>query len=211
MLRPASTLAVLLLAVVSVIFAPGAARADDPPPPAAPPASGPASSPAASSPAEQPARGQRSIGIAAEAGFSTGIGGALHLGMPKYGLYLSSGLVPIFIFGNQKDASRSITFDVYRAVELNTDAYLMFAETPTSDIGICAGYSGNTLLGNGFNVGVAIRYDIAEKLAFTIFGGFEVFPGAMDHLTAHGYPSAMQDASVPYLQGGANLGIVFNP
>ncbi|HET7506700.1 MAG TPA: hypothetical protein VFK02_37020 [Kofleriaceae bacterium] len=204
MLRPAP-LAALVVAVVpavisAIVLAPGTARADEPPPP-----------PSSTPPAEQPIRGQRSIGIGAEAGFSTGVGGALHLGMSQYGLYVSSGLVPLLIFGNKKDASRSLTFDVYGAVELNTDAYLMFLEGPRSDVGICAGYSGNTVLGNGFNIGIAVRYDLAEKIAFTIFGGFEVFPGAADHLTAHGYPSAMQDAAVPYLQGGANLGIVFYP
>jgi hypothetical protein len=195
-----AVLAVLAVAAVAVVaFVPGTACADEPP------------APASSPPPEQPVRGQRSIGIGAEVGFSTGIGGALHLGMRQFGLYVSSGIVPIFVFGNQKDASRSITFDVYRAVELNTDVYVMFLERPRGDAGFCAGYSGNTLLGNGFNVGLAVRYDIAEKIALTIFGGFEVFPDAADHLTAHGYPTSTQDAAVPYLQGGANFGIVFYP
>jgi len=131
--------------------------------------------------------------------------------MPRFGLYASSGIVPMFIFGNQRDASRSITFDVYRAIELNTDVYVMFLERPRGDAGICAGYSGKHGARQRLHIGLAVRYDIAEKVAFTIFGGFEVFPDAADHLTAHGYPTSTQDPAVPYLQGGANLGIVFYP
>lgn len=172
---------------------------------------GPSPSGATSPEAPDWVAGQRSIGLAAEIGFSTGIGVALHLGTRQFGIYTAAGLLPVFVAGNQKDESRSVTFDVYRAYEWNADLYGMFLHaSPRADVGISAGYSGNTLLGNGVNVGVALRYDLREKLAFTLFGGFAVFPDARDRLTMHGYPTT-QDASLPQLQGGVNAGLVFYP
>jgi hypothetical protein len=154
---------------------------------------------------------QRSVGVGAEIGFSTGLGVALHLGTRQFGVYTAVGILPVFITGNQNDGSHSITFDVYRAYAWNADLYWMFyAASPRADVGISAGYSANSLLGNGGNVGVAVRYDLAAKLALTVFGGLTVFPDAGDHLTAHGYP-ATQSASLPELQGGVNAGLVFYP
>lgn len=172
-----------------------------------------ADAPPLSTPAPPPefVRGQRFVGLGAEIGLNTGIGPALHLGLPQFGLYAAAGLMPIFIVGNQQNASRSLTFDVYRAFELNADFYAMFIKgSPRADLGLSGGYSGNTFLGNGFNLGIAARYDLSEKLAFSLFGGLEYFPDARNHLAAHNYP-ATQDAASPELQGGINLGLVFYP
>lgn len=178
------------------------ARAD------APAAGAPA--PAASASEPEPVHGQRFVGIGAEIGFNTGIGPALHLGTRQVGLYVAAGVLPVFVFGNEQ-TSRALTFDVYRAFELNADLYAMLIKASTrTDIGLAAGYSGNTVLGNGVNFGVTVRYDVGEKLALTIFGGVEIFPDAHDHLLAHGYPTTT-DPSIPQLQGGANLGLVFYP
>jgi hypothetical protein len=157
-----------------------------------------------------PVHGQRSIGIGAEIGLNTGIGPSLHVGTRQFGLYLAAGIMPVFIFGNEQD-SHALTFDVYRAFELNADVYAMLIKpSPRTDLGLSAGYSGNTFLGNGLNLGIAVRYDLREKLAFTMFGGLEIFPDARDHLVAHGYP-ATQDAIRPQLQGGVNFGLVVYP
>ncbi|TMQ04484.1 MAG: hypothetical protein E6J90_50820 [Deltaproteobacteria bacterium] len=171
-----------------------------------PPAAGP---PAAPEPAPIP--GQRSIGIGAEIGFNTGLGAALHLGAPKVGLYVAGGIMPLFIIGNENNASRSLTFDVYRAYALNVDLYAMLYQgSPQTDVGFCAGYSGNTVLGHGLNLGIALRRNLAEKVAFTLFGGLEIFPDARDHLAAHGYPGD-RDPPIPQLQGGVNAGVVIYP
>ena len=169
--------------------------------------------PAAGTPAPAPelVRGQRSVGIGAEIGLNTGIGPALHLGTPQFGLYAAAGLMPVFIVGNEQDSTRSLTFDVYRAFEVNADLYAMFIKgTQGTDLGLSGGYSGNMFLGNGFNLGIAVRHDLGEKLAFTLFGGLEYFPDARSHLIAHDYP-ATRDASLPQLQGGVNLGLVLYP
>jgi hypothetical protein len=171
-----------------------------------------ADAPAAGAPETPPAPvgGQRFVGIGAEVGFGIGIGAALHLGTRQLGVFVEAGALPIFVVGNQQ-TSRALTFDVYGAVELNANLYAMlFQPSPRTDLGLTAGYSGNTVLGNGLNLGVAARYDLAEKLALTIFGGVEIFPDAHDHLLAHGY-SPTSDPSLPQLQGGANLGLVFYP
>jgi hypothetical protein len=185
------------------------------PPAASPPAAAPsaATPPAANPPASppEPVHGQRWLGLGAEIGFNTGLGAALHLGAPKLGLYVAGGIMPLFIVGNENNASRSVTFDVYRAFALNADLYAMlFQGSPRTNVGFCAGYSGNTVLGNGLNLGIAVRYDLGEKVAFTLFGGFEIFPDAREQLAAHGYPST-RDPPIPQLQGGANIGLVFYP
>ena len=154
--------------------------------------------------------GQRSVGVGAEIGFSTGAGVALHLGTRELGLYTAAGIVPVFVTGNAKDGSGSISFNIYRAYALNADLYWLFHHTERADLGISAGYSANSLLGSGVNVGVALRYDLSAKLALTVFGGLTVFPSAADHLTAHGYPTTLSP-SLPELQGGVNVGLVFYP
>jgi hypothetical protein len=165
---------------------------------------------APASPTPEVMRGQRFIGFGAEVGFSTGIGPSLHLGTRQFGLYVAAGVMPVLVFGNEHD-SKAVTFDAYRAFELNVDIqFLPISPSPRTDLGLAAGYSGNTILGNGFNVGFAAQYDLRAKLVLTIFGGLEVFPDARDHLAAHGYPT-MHDASVPELQGGVNLGLVLYP
>lgn len=186
---------ILALAVSQV------ARADAPP---APVASNPAPTP-------EPVRGQRSVGIGAELGLNTGVGPALHVGTRQFGLYVAAGLMPIFIVGKEQGPAGSVTFDVYRSFELNTDVYAMFLQaSPRTDLGLSAGYSGNTFLGNGINLGITVQHDLGEQLAFTMFGGFEYFPDARDHLIAHAYP-ATQDTPRAGLQGGVNFGLVFYP
>jgi hypothetical protein len=193
--------------------APGPAPAS--PPAASPPPAGPiaATNPPAGAATEtpEPVHGQRMVGIGAEIGFNTGLGAALHLGMPKIGLYVAGGIMPLFVVGNENNASRSLTFDVYRAFALNIDLYAMpFQGSSRSNFGFCVGYSGNTILGNGLNLGIALRKDLGEKVAFTLFGGFEIFPDARDRLAAHGYPSD-RDPPIPQLQGGVNFGLVIYP
>jgi len=171
-----------------------------------------ADAPATPTPTQTPAPvgGQRFAGVGAEIGFSTGVGPALHLGTRQFGLYVAAGIMPILIFGNEQ-GSRSLTFDAYRAFELNADVYILpISPSPRTNLGLAVGYSGNTVLGNGFNLGYAARYDLRAKLAFTLFGGIEVFPDARDHLAAHGYPMT-QDASLPQVQGGVNVGLVLYP
>src|SRR5262245_40117341 len=53
----------------------------------------------------EPVRGQRSFGIGAEIGFATGLGGALRLGTPRFGVHVAAGVLPLFIFGNEQNAS----------------------------------------------------------------------------------------------------------
>ncbi len=155
--------------------------------------------------------GQRNLGLAAEIGFSTGLGAALHLGSPKLGLYVAGGVLPVFVFGNEKTPSRSMTFDAYGAAAVNADFYAMFLQpSPRSTVGVSGGYSYSTLLGSGANLGVAIRYDLATKLAFSAFGGLTIYPDAEDRLVEHGYP-ATQDPATPQVQGGVNVGLVFYP
>ena len=168
-----------------------------------------ADAPAASE--REMAYGQRSVGIGAEIGFNTGIGLSLHLGTPKLGLYLAAGLVPILVFGNEQGSTRSLTLDVYHAFALNADLYAMLAKPQQrTEFGVAGGYSGDTVLGNGANLGFLVRYQLRNKLALTLFGGLAYFPDARSHLMEHGYP-ATRDASIPQLRTGVNFGLVFYP
>ncbi|HEX7840388.1 MAG TPA: hypothetical protein VF469_23075 [Kofleriaceae bacterium] len=171
-----------------------------------------ATSPApAASPAVTEVHGQRWVGVGAEIGVNTGLGPALHLGTPQFGLYVASGILPLVVVGNEQNATRSVTFDVYRAFAVNADLYAMLLKTSSrAEVGIAGGYSGNTVLGNGVNLGIVVRYDLGEKLAFTLFGGLEIFPDGRDHLVANGYPTT-RDAVNPQIQGGANIGLVLYP
>ena len=153
---------------------------------------------------------QRWLGVGAEIGAS-GIGAAVHAGTGTIGLYLTAGVMPIFVAGNKQDELRTPTFDLYRSFELTADGYALLAQpTPNTAIGLCAGYSHNTLLGDGGNLGVALRHELGEKVALTLFGGLVYFPKAKDQLVMHQYPSNV-DPMLPQLQGGINVGLVFYP
>jgi hypothetical protein len=166
--------------------------------------------PPTAAPEPEPVHSQRFLGIGAEIGAGTGIGPVLQAGTPQFGLHVAVGIVPIFVFGKEQSTGE-LTFDVYRAFDLNAALYAMlFKGSSRVDVGVSAGYSGNTVLGNGFNLGVALRYDVGEKLALTIFGGLEIFPDAHDELVAHGYPTTT-DPSRPELQGGLNFGLLLFP
>ena len=57
---------------------------------------------------------------------------------------------------------------------------------------------------------MAITYDFSRTVVG--FGSYELsfFPQAQDQLTNAGYPTD-RDASLPWLQGGINVGLMFFP
>lgn len=157
-----------------------------------------------------PSHGQRSIGVGAEIG-ANGLGAAVHAGSPTLGLYLTAGVMPVLVFGNERNATRTPDMEAYGTFELTADLYALLAQpSPRSAIGLCAGYNHNSLLGHGGNLGIAVRHDLGDKVALTVFGGLVVFPSAKNQLLMHSYPANV-DPMLPELQGGINVGLVFYP
>ena len=155
--------------------------------------------------------GQRSFGFGPFLGLS-GLGAAAGALIAPVGFWVSGGYVPILVFGNKHDTTRSLTFDGYSSAQLNLDVSVlpMILAGGRIDAGIIAGYRYNTLLSHGFGAGVAITYDFSRTVVG--FGSWElsVFPQAQDQLTNAGYPTD-RDASLPWLQGGVNVGLMFFP
>jgi hypothetical protein len=184
---------------VVVLLSQGQARrawADDEPPPAQPP--------------PRHFGGQRDVGFGGTLGFATGAGVALDLSWDPLALWLTAGYFPVIVIGNEK-VGKAVTVDGYSSAELVANAVVMpWHPGSRVDIGLLAGYAYDTLLGHGGGGGVGVTLDLSRTLALQF--SFEIlgFPRAQDNLTNAGYPGD-RDAVLPWLQGGANAGLLFYP
>jgi fumarate reductase subunit D len=166
--------------------------------------------PAAEAPAPRHFGGQRAFGFGPSF-IGWGAGGMAHIVLAPVGLLLSGGYVPLFILGNKHDAARTITFAVYSSAQLNAEVTIMpWQRGQRLDFGLVAGYKFNTVLGHGVGGGLALTYDLSK--AFGLFGSvdYSVFPQTQDQLASRGYPTD-RDASIPWLQGSGNLGVLLYP
>jgi hypothetical protein len=154
--------------------------------------------------------GQRAFGVGPAIGFGTGAGGMVNLGLRPVGLWLSGGYQPVFVFGNEV-GDRSMTFDFFNSAQVNADvSFMPWHSGPRIDYGIIGGYHYNTLLGHGGSAGAAVTMDLGRVVS--LFASLELlaFPDATPDLRAHGYPGD-RDPSVPWLQGGASVGLLAYP
>lgn len=154
--------------------------------------------------------GQREVGFGGTLGFATGAGVALDLAWDPLALWVTAGYFPVVVFGNEK-VGKAVTADGYHSAQVVANAAVIpWHPGKRVDIGLLAGYAYDTLLGHGGGGGVGVTLDVTRQLAFQF--SFEIlgFPSAQDNLTKAGYPGD-RDAVLPWLQGGANVGLLFYP
>lgn len=154
--------------------------------------------------------GQRTFGFGPFLGLS-GLGAAAGALVAPVGFWVSGGYAPVWVFGNKHDTTRTLTFDGYSSAQLNLDvSVLPVLASSRIDAGVIAGYRYNTLLSHGIGAGVALTCDFSRTVVG--FASYELsfFPQAQDQLTNAGYPTD-RDASLPWLQGGVNVGLMFFP
>jgi hypothetical protein len=165
--------------------------------------------------AESPPRhfgGQRSFGLGPNVGFGTGAGATIGTVFDPVGLWLSGGYIPVFVFGNKHDVDKTLTFDAYSSAQIDADVSMMpWHAGKRIDFGLLLGYRYNTLLGHGVSAGPGLQLDLSSALGLFFSITYSVFPAAQDRLAPRaGYPTD-RDASIPWLQGGGNLGLIFYP
>jgi hypothetical protein len=160
--------------------------------------------------------GPRHFGVQRTVGFgpAIGLGGSGAMAgaqLAPVGVWVSGGYAPLLVFGNKRDADRTVTFDGYHSAEINADVSVFFL-TPSKriDAGLIAGYRYNSVLSHGVGLGVAMTYDLSPALAVFLSVEDGIFPSANDQLLAAGYPRD-RDAALPWLQGGANVGLMIFP
>jgi hypothetical protein len=154
--------------------------------------------------------GQRGFGLGPAIGFGTGAGGIVNLALPPIGLWLSGGYVPVFVFGNEQ-VGRALTFDLFNSAQANADiSFMPWHSDPHLDFGILAGYHYNTVLGNGAGAGGILTMDLGRVVALVASVELQAFPDATGRLRAQGYPGD-RDPSMPWLQGGASVGLLAYP
>jgi hypothetical protein len=164
-------------------------------------------------PAQPPPRhfgGQRDVGFGGTLGFATGAGVALDLSWDPLALWLSTGYFPVIVIGNEK-VGKAVTVDGYNSAQFMANAVVMpWHAGRRVDIGLLAGYAYDTVLGHGGGGGVGVTLDLSRALALQF--SFEIlgFPTAQDNLTRASYPGD-RDAVLPWLQGGANVGLLYYP
>jgi hypothetical protein len=165
-------------------------------------------------PEPQPQRhfgGQRTFGFGPSAGLTNGLGGMAGLRLSPLELWVTGGYMPVLVFGNKHDLTRSVTLDGYASGQVGADVALTPWHAGTRyDFGLLASYRYNTALGNGGGAGVVLHIDLTGALALFFSLDYVVFPDARDALGRLGYPND-RDPSVPWLQGGANVGLVVYP
>jgi hypothetical protein len=154
--------------------------------------------------------GQRSIGFGPVLGLSTGAGGMVELGLPPVALWLSGGYQPIMVFGNMQ-GSRAMTFDFFNSAQFNADvSFMPWHSGPRLDYGLLGGYRYDTVLGHGGGAGGVLTMDLGREVG--LFASLELlaFPDAASAIRAQGYPGD-RDPALPWLQGGANIGLLTYP
>jgi hypothetical protein len=167
--------------------------------------------PVAELPAPRHFGGQRKFGVGPTVGFATGAGGLAGVVLPPVGLWVSGGYMPLFVFGNEHEASRTLTFNAYSSAQLSADlSILPWRPNDRVDIGLVLGYRYNTVLAHGVGGGFAVTYDLSKAIGLLLTFEYTVFPEAQGQLAGVGYPTD-RDASLPWLQGGANVGLVLYP
>jgi hypothetical protein len=133
------------------------------------------------------------------------------LGAPPFSLRLSAGDVPILVFGTERASPGAIALNVYNTVDAGADVTVVpWQVGERVEIGGLFGYRYNGVLGHAAGVGGAVDYDISRVLAVAFSVELLAFPQATDRLARAGYP-ADRDPVVPWLQGGANVALLFYP
>ena len=133
------------------------------------------------------------------------------LGLPPVGLWLTGGYEPLLVVGNRNDPGHSVTVDGYGSAQVGADLALTPWHAGTRyDFGAIGGYRYNSVLGHGVGLGAVLTIDLGEALALFFSVEYVAFPRASDGLSSAGYPTD-RSATWPWLQGGANVGLVVFP
>jgi hypothetical protein len=154
---------------------------------------------------------QRTVGIGPTAGWVSGLGGTLCIQGGSVGFCLSGGFFPVLVAGTRR-TDMSVTFDAYGSAVVGADAtFVPWHPSDRVDVGLFAGYRYDTLLEHGGTAGAWVTYDLNAHLAFLGTFGPIIFPDAQDRLVQQaGYPGD-KTPSLPWLQGGANVGLLLYP
>jgi hypothetical protein len=154
---------------------------------------------------------QRTFGVGPTVGFATGAGGLAGVVLPPVGLWMSGAYMPLFVFGSKHEAPRALTFNAYSSAQVNADVSILpWRPNDRVDLGLVLGYRYNTVLAHGIGGGFAVTYDLSKAIGLLLAVEYTVFPGAQGQLASVGYPTD-RDASLPWLQGGVNVGLVLYP
>ena len=178
------------LALVLFVLASAAARADEP---------------------LQAATSQRTVGIGVEAGV-IGVGAAVRAGTPDVGLYLGASFSPLLILSTPPNGN-SLNLDLLGSGDFRADGYWWALKTEKSRFGPMAGFSYNTVLGAGFNLGAAASVTLRRSVDLSLSWTAAFFPQAKDRLAARGFDAADgKEPRTPWLQGGGiAIGLIFYP
>jgi hypothetical protein len=154
--------------------------------------------------------GQRMVGFGPSLGLN-GVGGLVALGPPPLTFSVTGGYEPLLVFGNKNDPTKSMTLDTYGSAQMGADvAFLPGHAGKRYDFGLILGYRYNSLLAHGGGGGAVLDIDLTPSLSLVFSLEYIFYPQASDQLAAAGYPSD-RTAAVPYLQGGANVGLLVYP
>lgn len=155
--------------------------------------------------------GQRNFGAGPVVGIWSGAGAIVGGGGEAAKAWLSGGYFPILVFANAKTPGRDFRFNGYNSAQINGDLSLRLTRQDRAELSLLGGYKFNTVIGHGGGAGLLILYDLGQHFALTVLAGLAVFPSALDRLHQnHGYPYD-RDPKLPWLQGGASVGLLFYP
>jgi hypothetical protein len=156
----------------------------------------------------------RTFGIGPSLGMANGAGGMIALGMPPgtvpASLLVTGAYNPIEIWGKAHDGGR-VTVDSYSSWQVGGDIELQAWHAGTRyDFGPLAGYRYNSVLGHGAGAGFALHADLSAETVVFFSIEMVAYPQAQSRLASVQYPTD-RDAILPWLEGGANVGLLFYP
>lgn len=177
-------------------------------PPYQPPNTNPPPS-AAPAPAE-PVADRKLFSIDATLGVYDGFGLGIRVGNSRIGGHILATWQPLLILTTDVD-TMAPTIDFFSSLQLNADAYVIFAERTTAAFGMTGGYKFNNLLGHGASLGFYAEFIPRRTLSYFLMAGLYLFPKGEDRLRSE-FPAGTEFSFPgPGFGSGANFGIMFSP
>ena len=165
-----------------------------------------------------PPTSQRTLGVVANAGYYSGIGGGVRLGGGGFALEAAGGWMPLLLVvqPSAEDIRNGhfakLAFVSSWVADLDAEV-LILKPMPATEFGAKVGYRYDSVLSHGVALGLYASIDLSRQLVGRVYGGVLVFPngeaGARDAIGLS--PSSQFSFPGPTLQGGLSFGLAFFP
>jgi hypothetical protein len=154
-------------------------------------------------------------GLIFEAGLTTGLAVGGQLRLDRLGIRASAGYNPVVIAVTDDETFKLEEVHVFSSLQVNADVFALPLEGARGvHLGLVGGYKYNSLLGNGFSVGVEAQIRRTRHFGYHILFGVGIFPDGSERVSEKRDLPADADYNFPFgagVQSGATFGVTYHP